>query len=265
MRVAAQTRAGGSARAELHPLVTPAQQSRTLAKVFRRLEKTRGGVVQLDLDLTTLMPRERTRAALQAVGQRFGVPELGRQQQLPGYTDEAWASFLGDTKLEQQRPDVDWKALYREFRQAYWYGGAPGASRASGYVGLETDQATPGLAAFVKKVRALGGEVVFNSGRGEQAKAGTLAALKRAGIERPRLMIGSDPKLHGGEVKARRQQQLDALGPTVAVIDDRSRNRRSLAPTTPGALMVAIAIPGFSVEAPLRNAKHRISTFERLQ
>lgn len=262
MRVDAATTAARAARLELHPLVTRAQQSRTLAEIFRRLEKSKGGVVQLDLDLTTLMPAQRTRSALQAVAQRFGVPELTRQPQLPGYTDEAWASFLEDTELQQQRPDVDWKALYADFRAAYWYGGAPGASRETGYVGLETDQATPGLAAFVKKVRALGGEVVFNSGRGEQAKAGTLAALRRAGIEKPRLMIGSDPKLHGGEVKALRQAELDALGPTVAVIDDRRRNRKSLAPETPGALMVAIAIPGFSVEAPLRVAKHRISTFE---
>lgn len=63
-------------------------------------------------------------------------------------------------------------------------------------------------------------------------------------------------------MKAERQQQLDALGPTVAVIDDRARNRRSLKPEVPGALRVAIAIPGFSVEAPAAKATYRLSTFE---
>lgn len=239
-----------------------ARQSATLAEIFRRVKETPRAVVQLDLDLTTLMPVQRTRTALRAVAERHGVPELARQPLLPGYTDEAWAQFLAGTQLEARRPDVDWKALYADFRQAYWYGPKPGATRKSGYVGLETDQATPGLVAFVKKVRALGGEVVFNSGRGEEATAGTLEALRRAGIEKPKLLIGSDPSKHGGQVKAERQQQLDALGPTVAVVDDRARNRRSLKPEVPGALMVAIAIPGFSVEAPAAKAKYRLSTFE---
>lgn len=253
-------------RRVLHPWVTAAQQSRVLGEVLRRVEvlNTRGkrGVVQIDLDLTALRPIERTRTALKTIAARFGVPALATATPLPGYTDGAWETFLSTTGLDKRHPTVDWKALYREFRAAYWYGDKPGASRDTGYVGLERDVPTAGLVDFVKRVRAAGGEVVFNSGRGEQAEQGTLAALKRAGLSNPILAIGSDPNLHGGEVKALRQKQLDALGTTVAVIDDRLRNREALAPETKGALHVAIAVPGFTAEAPTATTTRRISTFE---
>lgn len=250
----------------LNPLVTKAEQAKTFGEIFRRLDILRGngkrGVVQIDLDLAGLMPTVRTRSALKAVSQRFGIPELTRASPLPGYTDGAWQTFLGQTGLEKKYPAVDWSKLYREFRTAYWYGSAPGASRATGYVGLEADAVTPGLVEFVKQVRARGGEVVFNSGRGETAEAGSRAALTSAGIEKPILAIGSDPNMDGGQVKAARQKQLDALGVTVAVLDDRQRNRDALGPEAPHALFVAMAIPGFTVEAETRAAKHRASTFE---
>lgn len=255
-----------AATAKLHPWVTRAQQTKALTEVLARVEAAtkagQRGLVQIDLDLTALMPVERTAQALRTVAARYGVPELAAAKVLPGYTDGGWQELLDSTGVQQRHPGVDWAALYKEFRAAYWYGPAKGASRETGYRGLGADRPTPGLKAFVDKVRAAGGDVVFNSGRGAQAEAGTLQALRAAGIARPRLVIGSDPNLDGGQVKALRQRQLDALGVTVAVIDDRQRNRVALKAEAPGALYVAIAVPGFTAEQPTRTATRKISTFE---
>ncbi len=267
--------------APLHPWVSREEQSRALKAVLERVaELARHGkkaLVQVDLDLTALMPVERTVAALKSVGRKLGVPELENARSLPmlpGYTTGAFDTFLRETGLREKYPHLEWgetgsseragtrysrTSLYSQFREAYWYGGG---SRETGYVGLETDAATPGLADFVRRVREAGGEVVFNSGRGEQAETGTLEALRRAGIDSPHLLIGARPGMDGGQVKALRQAQLSELGRTVAVIDDRKRNREDLSAEAPDALFIAVAVPGFTAESATREADWRISTFE---
>lgn len=263
--------------------MSPDEQQAVLARVLARVgEATARGivpVVQVDLDLTALCPRVRTARALAEVGKRFRVYALCRPEGLPvlpGYTDEAWGDFVSRAGLRDRHPDRPWgvgkDTIHSVFHGAYWTD-----------AWLADDEPTAGLGAFVRRVDDLGGRVVFVSGRWriEQIPA-SIAALQRAGIEAPHLVIGNHRHernvLPGEEpwsdarVKAAQQEEIRSRwGVPVAVFDDRAANRAAViegnrefleARGLPQVLGIAVAIPDFSHDPATDLAPERISTFE---
>src|SRR5580692_11465332 len=98
-------------------VVPPEVQRATLTKVLARVAEVAASkvtpVVEVDLDLTALCPRARTRYALALVGHQFGVAEFLRPDDLPllpGYTSEAWRAFLESTGIAQRNPTVSWSS-----------------------------------------------------------------------------------------------------------------------------------------------------------
>ncbi len=242
----------------LNPLVPPEVQRRTLSAIVERVREValqgRRPVVELDLDLTALMPNERTEAALLALGHRHRVPELLEPHALPllpGYTIEAWADFLEATGLGAKYPAL--RGVHSLDSSLYWDEAA-----------LHTDRVTPGLRGFVERVRQAGGRVVFNSGRWQAtAEASSRQSFAAAGLTDVDLLIGN-PGYSDAENKRRREAEIRArFGEVVAVIDDRKSNRDAIVSSLePGVLSVAIALPGYSAAPDAKSGEHRISTFE---
>lgn len=268
------------------PVPTHDDQSATLDAVLRVVAEVAAWrhtpVVEIDLDLTALCPRERTRQALAAAGDEYDIPEFAFPKSasalLPGYTDEAWAAFLAASDLRAAYPDLPWerqtsgRSVFATFHREYWR-----TER------LIEDEPTPGLGEFVRRVEDRGGRVVFLSGRWRVDQiAPSRAALQRAGIAAPSLLIGNPwhaENVRDGEavwsdaqVKKIRQAEIrERYGVPVAVFDDRRTNREAVAAANaeflataglPPVLGVAVTIPGFSHDQETIRAAHRISTFE---
>lgn len=266
---------------QLHESVSVACQLRTLAELRRRTAEAvaRGvcPVVEIDLDLCALRPVFRTAAALRMVGAEFSIAEFVEPQSLPvlpGYSDEAWLAFVEQLRLVERYPGLRWVEGGRPLRTA----GTPFARFHELYwttEWLREDEPTPGLGGFVQAIEALGGRVVFLSGRWLDAQiAPSREALRRAGIAEPRLWIGNpwhetlvppgERPLSDAAVKAWRQARIvREVGLPIAIIDDRQANRAAVAACHPHSVAsVAIAIPGFTVDAAARAAPLRLSTFE---
>jgi hypothetical protein len=234
-------------------------------------------VVEIDIDLCALMPVYRTRAALQVVGDEFSLPELADTDSLsvlPGYSDEAWLSFVDHFELDVRYPRHKWKSNGRaqreagtpffRFHQLFWT-----------TEWLVEDQPTPGLGAFVHAIERAGGRAVFLSGRWlNEHTEPSIKALRRAGIKEPDLIIGnpwhetlvSEPTtaVSDARIKAWRQALIrKSYGEPVALIDDRHANRKSVAVAIgPGLLQVAAIIPGFTYDPVNAKEPLRLSTFD---
>jgi len=252
-----------------------------MSRVAELRQRGEVAVVQVDLDLTSLLPVERTMAALRQVGAQYGIPEFqdpARLPVLPGYTNAAFDTFLTELGLRQKYPQVNWGdltgpdsggagagSLYGAFRGAYW-SAAP----------VQSDVAAPGLLAFVRAVEAAGGKVVFVSNR-PGAAADSIASLRAAGIEHPILFQGAPPGAtarppagvtwnRDQTVKAAQQEAIARIGRTIAVVDDRAANRDAIVEALGQAgaevLSIAIAAPRFTADAKTKDTSLRISTFE---
>lgn len=249
----------------LNPLVPADVQQRTLDAIFDRVRRQAERhaanpgaeprpVVQVDLDLTALMPIVRTEAALKAASERLGIAELQDPSTLPllpGYTSEANRAWLAQTDLDERY-------------SGFWGVGDGGAYWNESLI--EADEATPGLVAFVEKVRSLGGEVVFVSGRFTAGvREQSIASLERAGLRDVQMLIGNSGFSDAGWKEHLQTQVLERWGKTVAVIDDRISNRNAMigALASPeDVLSVGIAIPRFSADPVVSSNPNRISTFE---
>ncbi len=265
----------------LSAVVTPSIQLRSVRALFRSVQRNaRAGntpVVEIDLDLCALMPLHRTRQALIKTGEDFNISEFldpARLAILPGYSDEAWLSFIEAVKIEGRYPRLAWKEAgkvtrkpgtpFARFHDLYWTTDW-----------LYEDSPTPGLGAFVHRIEELGGIVVFLSGRWlkEQIKP-TVVSLRRAGIAAPNLVIGnpwhetlssaSGKVLSDAEIKAYHQQEIrKKYGIPVAIIDDRVKNREAVLAANRGSMLsIAIAIPDFTCDPVSANYPVRLSTFE---
>lgn len=249
-------RAQRSERAEGSAHVSRATNDRTMQRLMQRIgEQAATGVapvVQVDLDLTALMPIERTRDALRDIGRDYDIPELTTPEtlgELPGYTPEAFTAWVETSGLGQRYPAL------RGIRSLQGYGYWNSAHDT-------TDQVTPGLVDFVAAVRSAGGEVVFNSGRSESMRGASEGILRRAGINNPVLYIGNI----GGDAATKESRQGDIrarYGKTVAVVDDRVTNRDAVISGLGDrdVISIAIAIPGFSVDPVTRQAENALTTF----
>jgi hypothetical protein len=254
----------------INQAVDPDVQEDTLNEILRRVEVVTEetgwpGVVQIDLDLTSLLPIERTQRALE----ELGLNDASTLEVLPGYSSEAYRAWARGP-VGSDFPSL--RNIGSLDRGAFWN------------QDLSTDEPNAGLAEFVKKVQDAGGTVVFNSGRfTEDMYAPSLEALESSGLDninlvsedwmkdidptRINLLIGN-PGFSDAGVKKARQEAIWQLGDTVAVIDDRIRNRNAViegakAEGVEGDIMsVAIAIPGFSFDPVALDQEFLISTFE---
>lgn len=253
-----------SAVAAVRP-VTRGQQQATLEAILSKVSQLaavgRRGVVEVDLDLTALLPRERVLACLRNIGRQH--PEIVEFQQpenlplIPGYTEGAIEGFVRQSGLQAKYPDLPlYDIIVAGLRQPYW-SSAP----------WETDELNAGLKDFMRRVRAAGGEVIFVSNRpgGETARQRSLTTLRDAGVENPIIPLSPG----GGDAEAKRQLQTlirEQYGEPVAVIDDRINNRNAVLEGNPGAdvLSVAIAAPGLSWTDDVEGSRWKISSFEFL-
>ncbi len=257
--------------------VTAAIQLRTLRSLFRciseMVNRNITPIVEIDLDLTSLMPINRTIRALREVGTTFGIKRLIDAESLPtlpGYSDEAWRSFVELMDFQSTHKELAWTdhttGPFALFHEKYWTTSW-----------ICTDMPTPGLGAFVHRVNEEGGKVVFISGRWlpEHIEA-SLLGLKRAGIAEPQLVIGNawhpslvspEKSLSDAQIKVMHQDVIQSqYGVPVAIIDDRITNRKaimeSLQSCNTGVLGIAVCIPGFTYDSATDLEGMKISTFE---
>lgn len=257
--------------------VTPQAQKKTLEAILAHP----GKVILLDLDLTTLMPVERTARALRVIGDKYGIVEFSDPRllpMLPGYTKTSFPKILDERfipvltwhpsgqpymSLREAYPNVDWDALWEDFNREFWAGD------------LTSDQVTPGLAEFLQRARAQGKVPIFMSGRGGHDlpladwRTQTIRSLEAGGIEDPILYIGKIPGMTDGQVKASRMEEIKRLyGDIAAVVDERGVNRAAmLGLAGEDAIDVPIRIPGFTNERSLPSVSqspYRLSTFEMI-
>ncbi len=242
----------------LHPAVSASVQRQTLAAIDDRVRVAAlaglSPVVEVDVDLTSLMPDERTETALLALAHARQIPELFRLAAfpvLPGYTAEAWADFLELTGLGARYPSL--RNLRSLDTEVFW-------DEAT----LHTDRVTPGFKSFVARVEALGGVVVLSSHRWQRsAEEATRRAFATCGLSSLALLVG-EPALSDTENRRRHQVEIRArYGRVVAVIDDEKAHRdAALAAAGPGALGIAVALPTYSAARETAQCPLRISTFE---
>lgn len=248
-----------------------AEQDGVLRDILRRVrEKARAHgrdpglprpVVVVDLDSCALSVRARTIRAATMVGAAHGVPELAKAEELavlPADAEGAWANFVADADLAGRYPDLDWVALHREFRAHFW----------RPYDQLRTDVPVAGLAHFVTDVVAAGGEVVYDTGRGDRHRAHTEDVLRRYGVVGT-LLTQPDAQRHV-PTPVLKVERLRELGPVdvVAVIDDLAANRQAVRAAYPEAIPVAVEHRGFATEraagATTIDGAVVITSFERL-
>ncbi|MCA1191783.1 MULTISPECIES: L-tyrosine/L-tryptophan isonitrile synthase family protein [unclassified Saccharopolyspora] len=226
-------------------------------------ERPRPTVV-IDLDLCGIVPLRRTVEATRAVsgprpGAPHGIPELADPDALPvlpTYVESTWPTFLDRTGLAEKYPAVDWRAVHAEFFRAF----------ARPWQRLRTDEVNAGLARFTWDVRDAGGQVVFCTGRRERVREHTAAVLRDAGVPDAPLLCMPDERTRPiPELKVARLRGLGELD-VVAVFDDLRDNRTALVAEFPGALAVAVEVPGLVHERvpgrPLPDGAPAIATFE---
>jgi hypothetical protein len=224
-------------------------------------------IVELDLDLTTCMPFGRTIEGLRSAGEAYGIMEfrnpLDYLSKLPGYSPEAWNSFLDAIpEITSKYPLLPWKAS-KDSKDAFLPSGAVGATVHSAFHirfwsnadELEFDLPTPGLEQFEREVQQLGGKVVFISGRWkpEQVAATKRFLSRNLRHGRYELVIGNpnhDSGASDSQMKQLHQAAILQMGIPVAFIDDREKNLIAVGETLTQSniplIKVVSAIPGYS-------------------
>ncbi len=258
-------------------VVTERIQVSTINKIFEKIEgvKLSGAkpVVEMDIDLTTFKPINRTINALKITGEKYGINEFinyeGRFDLLPGYSREAWRDFMSRNKLPEKYPELKWlgdkdatgmeASVYSTFFNEYWI-----------TEGLTEDILTEGLILFVSELEKRGAIPVYISGRWiEEQFEPTRQVLINGGIENPILLIGIPPhegeqNIGDAEIKALRQKEIrEKYGTPIAVIDDRLENRNAVCKANEGISMlsIGISIPGFTYDQEITSVPLKISNF----
>lgn len=231
----------------------------------RRWDLTRPRpVVVIDLDLCGLVPLRRTLdAAKEIAGPRPGAPDGIAELAwptglavLPTYAESTWHNFIELSGLDEKYPEVEWRKVYTEFFRAF--------SRP--WERVRTDTVNAGLARFVWDVQDAGGQVVFCTGRRERVRRYTEEVLDDAGV--PGATVLCMPDARSRPISEMKVEKLRELGPVdvIAVFDDLHANRIAIAKEYPGAIAVAVEIPGLATERqpgqPVPDEAPVISTFE---
>ncbi|QTL47331.1 ribose-5-phosphate isomerase RpiA [Priestia aryabhattai] len=259
-------------------VITERVQKDSIDEIFKKIDRVvklgEKPVVELDVDLTTYKPISRTIKALKIAGETYKIPEFLEPQNkfdlLPGYTPEAWTSFLSRNKLPEKYPELRWigdkdgtgsnASVYSAFHIAFWR-----------TEWLAEDILTEGLISFISEIENRGGIPVFISGRWKEEQfEPTKEVLIRGGIKNPILVIGKpshDGKgpLSDAENKAMRQQEIrEKYGTPIAIIDDRLENRVAVckANSDIDMLSVGISISGFTYDEEITGIPIKLSTFQ---
>ncbi|MEV0696358.1 hypothetical protein AB0I53_00335 [Saccharopolyspora sp. NPDC050389] len=213
-------------------------------------------LVVVDLDFCALHPKHRVGEALRRLGETHGIDEFAdpaRLDVLPGLYRPGWRPFLAANGLLARYPELEWDALYAEYRRNVpWHREA-----------LSTDDLAPGLVGFVRDLEQAGGRVVWLTGRRHRMRAATEEVLARHGLGHLDLRTTDD-----GPVTGIAGQKVAALHDMpghelVAAFDDSAANRDALQAAFPAAVVVAVRPPGFTVDGADRTGCG-ITTFESL-
>ncbi|AXN41040.1 ribose-5-phosphate isomerase RpiA [Peribacillus butanolivorans] len=258
-------------------VITERMQVDTIDEIFVKIDQVvkSGGkpVVEMDVDLTTFKPINRTIKALELAGETYRISEflepLSKFDLLPGYTPEAWTNFLSRNKLPEKYPELKWvgikdgtgsnASVYSAFHIAFW-----------STEWLTEDILTEGLIEFVSEIEKRGGIPVFISGRWKDEQfEPTREVLVRGGIKDPILVIGkphhNGKELSDAENKAMRQKEIrEKYGTPIVFIDDRLENRVAVCKENPDSdiLSVGISIPGFTYDEEITGVSIKVSSFE---
>lgn len=258
----------------ISPIITQNKQKNTLESIDEKVaeyrEKGIVPVIELDLDLTTFVPYERTILALRAAGERYDISEFKNPvfDLLPGYTREAWINFISRNKLVEKYPSLRWigekdgkdgDSVYSIFHTTFWK---------TDY--LKYDTLTSGLADFIRKMQKKGAVVVFVSGRWKEEQVEpTKYVLKKGKLKDVPLLIGN-PR-HDGEnpisdsqIKALHQAEIrEKYGMPAVIIDDRKENREAVCEANPECEMLSVgcSISGFSFDEETSGIEFAISNF----
>ncbi|MHA6801824.1 L-tyrosine/L-tryptophan isonitrile synthase family protein [Salinifilum ghardaiensis] len=253
----------------------PAEQDAVLKGVLNRVqERTRARrwdsrlprpVVVVDLDLCGLVPLHRIREAVRAVsgprpGAAEGIVELAGPDSLPllpTHAGSTWPHFLERSGLARRYPEVDWWAVYAEFRRAFH-------ARSRERTGSDTVNA--GLARFVWDVRDAGGHVVFSTGRRERCRRAVEDVLATAGVPDSTLLFLPDERSGPGwQLRVEKLRELPD-SEVLAVFDGRRAHRAAVVEQFPGAEPVAVEVPGLAgerhPERALPDTDRAVATFE---
>lgn len=257
-----------------NPVIPKEVQRKTLRKIEEKIQICRSKgevpVIELDLDLTTFVTRERTLEGLHYAGKKYGIEEFVTPSfgLLPGYTREAWIHFISHYHLTQRYPKLRWMgekdgkdgdSVYPAFHTQFWKTEF-----------LHLDTLTPGLSEFITRMQKSEAVVVFVSGRWKEEQIlPTLEVLKKGGLETIPLLIGNP--MHDGanpisdsEIKAIHQTEIcRKYGVPAVIIDDRQSNRNAVIQTNPDSEILGIgcAIPGFTYDQETTGIEWKISTF----
>ncbi|WP_101376326.1 HAD family hydrolase [Saccharopolyspora spinosa] len=208
-------------------------------------------LVAVDLDFCALHPKHRVRDALRRLGEAHGIQELAAQLDvLPGLYQPGWRPFLVRSGLLERYPELDWDALYPEYRR----------NVAWDWEALRTDGPAPGLIGFVRDLEQAGGRVVWLTGRRHRMRAATGEVLARHGLGHLELRTTDDGPVADQKVAALHEMPGYEL---VAAFDDSAANRRALQAAFPAAVVVAVRPPEFTVDGAGRTVDG-IATFESL-
>lgn len=219
--------------------------------------------VVIDLDLCGTVPWQRTLEATRAVsGPRPGAPdgvlELARPSALrvlPTRAETTWHDFVHSNGLEDKYPQVDWRAVHRDFVRVF--------DRPER---LRTDVINAGLARFVWDVQDAGGRVVLCTGRRERFREQALDVLRAGGVPDAQLLcVGDDRTRPEGELKIAALRALRGIE-LVALFDDLAEDRTAFAKEFPGAKVLAVEVPGLAAERcteqPTPDGAAAVATFE---
>jgi len=281
--------------------VTTLTQKSTLDLIFEQARKNKAAgiksVVELDLDVTALLPYERTILGLRAAGAHYNINEFSNPLDhfgiLPGYTEPAFEEFLKVSRLTEKYTHIQYRSPSEADTNA-WFGernfvpiGKPGSSvysvfhrnfwgAAEGLEGsdyLVTDAINHGLVAFEQKLSELDCSLVFISGRFmDVQRTPSYLSLLKSGIPKERIHVYVAGNERGQKsdsyVKLQWQDEIiQKYGIPIAVIDDRKESREDVvnqlsAKLGQPVLSVGIAVPGFTSDPTTNNEPLRISTFE---
>jgi hypothetical protein len=217
-------------------------------------------VVMIDLDNTSFVPTARVHAGLEAVAEKYGIPELEDPSDLdllPHYSRDGFLAWATESGLRAKYPSVNWVGAYYEYYDANWQPENDG-----------TETLVPGLAEFSRRVSRSGGVVVFNTARKESQRAVTEETLRKNGIPNPKVTM--KPNNWNRTSAAWKVKAVDEIrakwGEPIALIDETAKNREAMTAAFPNVAGVAISIPGFTTEMSkeeLDAEPLRISTYER--
>lgn len=216
-----------TAVAKMNPTHIRDGQPELLLKVVE-LAKTPKAVVVFDLDSTLYDPRPRYVAIIKEYGKLNHLPKTQKVDATK--VESSW--FTDDDLIKAGIP----KDKIEDFRK-FW----KDRFFTSEYVIYDT--ALPGAADYVNQIYKTGARVVYQSGRNEKMRDGTMTSLKRDGFptgDRTDILLKPDVKMPDPEFKQQLVKTLKSKGKVIALFDNEPENVNIFADGLPGTLVIFV-------------------------